>query len=161
MQPGTYIANPRKATLCLTKNGREQVAVELSDVETGETITAFLFFGDKVDKGGKTLTERTTIALRHCGWSGTKINDLSSINGSAEVEIVVQEEEYEGKVNARVRFINPVGGGGFQPKPMDAEQAKRFAEKMEIDIKRAGATVEPAKPATKRTLPAQEDDTPF
>lgn len=158
MNEGAYAGLARKATLCETKNGREQVAIELVS-EDGEAITAFRFFGDKTGKDGKTITERTVIDLRVCGWTGDDLSDLSSVNNTAAVEFVVQHEEYQGKVSAKVAFINSPGGGAFKAKPMDEKKAKRFAEKMKINVGRVSSPT----PVRTESAPSSqdEDDLPF
>src|SRR5689334_5227479 len=123
---GDYEGRAVSAVLCETKAGREQVAVEFA-LENNRRITWFGFFGDKVDNGGKTLTERTIESLRAIGWDGDDLTDLSTARGVAS--LVIGHEEYNGKTTPKVKFVNRLGGG-FKPKAMDERKAMSFAERM-------------------------------
>ena len=64
------------------------------------------------------------------GWNG---DDLSDLNGTGdfvgkEVWLVLDEEEYNGKIQTKVKFINRVGGQ--TQKPFDPEKAKSLSEKL-------------------------------
>lgn len=52
---------------------------------------------------------RTVEALRTMGWTGNDLRDLSSI-GKNNVELVIEGEEYKGKMYPRVKFVNALGG---------------------------------------------------
>lgn len=52
---------------------------------------------------------RTVAALRHMGWTGNDLRDLTSI-GKNNVELVVEGEEYNGKTYPRVKWVNSLGG---------------------------------------------------
>src|SRR5688500_1276083 len=127
IKEGTYTAKGVEAKLGFTAAGKEQVAVRLR-LSSGEGITYFGYFTEKT-------TERTLESLRHLGWAGEDLFDLSGIDQN-EVEIVVEHEEYETdsgelKTSAKVRWINAIGGGGIAMKStMDVAQAKAFAQRM-------------------------------
>ena len=124
---GTYRARAIEGALGFTKGDKEQAAIllEVSEGEAeGQRITWFGYFTEKT-------TDRTMEALRLCGWLGDDISDLSSINGACDVTIVVEAEEYEGKWNAKVKWINRLGGGGIALNaPMAGDKAKSFAATM-------------------------------
>jgi hypothetical protein len=47
-------------------------------------------------------------ALRACGWRGEFIKSLKSdLVDGAEVSLVVEPEEYDGKWRSRIKFVNP------------------------------------------------------
>jgi len=156
---GTYKARATGAQLCYTSANREQVAVEFeltSEGWTGERITWFGYFGDKADKAGKTLTQRTFESLMVAGWNGEDWDYFENI-GCNEVQLVIEHETYEGHIVAKVRWVNRLGG--FTSKaPMAADQRKAFAARMKgnvLAVKRdmqAGATqaapAAPARPAS-------------
>lgn len=106
------------------KKGTEQVIVEfelLDEQWQNERVTWIGFFTDKT-------TERTMEALRFCGWSGDDVTNLVGL-GDTEVSLVIDHEEYDGKLQAKVQWVNK--GGAFAMKaPMSDEQKKAFAAKM-------------------------------
>jgi hypothetical protein len=60
-------------------------------------------------------SERTIAALRACGFTGTsdELDEMPGF-GTANVQIVVDQEEYEGKRYNRVKFINRISSKGTQ-----------------------------------------------
>jgi hypothetical protein len=106
--------------------GTEQVAVEveiLEGPEAGRCMTWFGFFTDKT-------TERTVESLRLLGWQGDDITKLEEL-GSRRVSIVVEHEEYQGQVRAKIQWVNRLGGLGVKLKaPMDDAARRKFAARM-------------------------------
>lgn len=148
---GTYRARPVRAALGVTGTGKEQIGVLFDLVDPpGERITWYGYFTEGT-------FDRTIESLRAIGWSGT---DLAEFQGDIvpqgfdrEVELVVKQEEYNGKVSAKVAFIN--SGGGLAMKDVLAPDAARvFAAQMKgriaaLDHAQGGA---PARSA--RAMPA-------
>lgn len=136
MVPGKYTARAVGAALGFTSKGREQIAAQFEITEgefAGRTLTWYSYFTPDT-------TERTLESLRHCGWKG---DDLSKFSvgenegpacpdgfGSTDVELVVEEKEYEGKVGLNVRWVNRLGAGLALKSKMDKSQAAVFAAKM-------------------------------
>jgi len=105
------------------EKGTPGVELELKN-EHGEVITHTLWITDKT-------MERVVKSLRHMGWVGDDISDLSSV-GSQLCQIEVVTEDYNGRGYPKVAWINAnesTGGGGVQPR-MDPAQAKAFAARM-------------------------------
>lgn len=169
---GTYNAIARGGQLSESKNkGTPQVVVqfEVCDAEfAGQTITWTGFFTEKTE-------DRTLEALRIAGWRGDDITDLSDLSREdvPVVQLVVEEETYEGKVYSRVRWVNKAGGG-LNVKPLDAKRAATFASRMKAKVRafdaKAGATAPaPVQPrpsgSGRRAAPAPagpaEEDIPF
>ena len=124
------------------QDDKEQVAVEFrltnpDDPECGYSITWFGFFTEKTIK-------RTIESLRYCGWKGDDLAELPTLADTGmladEVDLVVQHEEYEGNVRAKVAWVNRPGGGRVQlAKPMEATSLASFAARMKSSIKAAEA----------------------
>lgn len=73
--------------------------------------------------------ERTIESLRAMGFEGDDISTLAERGGGLdknEVELVVEDEEYEGKTYARVQFINKPRGAAVKT-PLVGDKAKAFA----------------------------------
>lgn len=106
---GTFKARAREWQLGLSSGGNEQVAVmfEILDGEAaGQKITWFGSFSEKTSERSKsTPRERTFDSLRHCGWDSDSLVELDNL-GANEVEIVLDEEEYEGRISTKVKWVN-------------------------------------------------------
>jgi hypothetical protein len=150
LENGNYRARAIQGVLSETKGGKEQVAVEfelLDEGFVGQKITWYGYFTEKT-------WERTIKSLRACGWYGDDISQLDGLSAN-EVSLVVEREEYEGKVRAKVQWVNSLDGG-IAVAPMAPERAKRFAQTMRGQILamekaegRAPAQKAPPRPAPK------------
>jgi len=171
---GRYKACGVAGGLGEASNGREQVAVEFEVLEgdfAGERITWYGYFGDDPGKGKKTPTEITVEALRNCGWQGDDLSDLRGIDAN-EVSLVIDHEEYQGSTQAKVKFVNRLGGLALKA-PMSPDKAKAFAARMKGKIvaasksagqaptQRNGGGAHPNAPGTREDGPPREDDIPF
>lgn len=146
--PGKFLARARGAQLGVAGTGTEQIAVEFEVTEEGdyrgERITWFGFFSDKT-------YERTLEALRHCGWQGDDLRDLTGIDQN-EVELDCSNEtDPKGNVRLRVQWVNKPGGMRLK-QPMTDAQSADFAERMKAKViaHRQAAPAEAA-PAGKAT----------
>lgn len=98
---GTFKAKALGWGLGLSNSGTEQVAITFGIVggpHEGQTLTWYGSFSDQA-------IERTFESLRHCGWSGDNLAALTGLDAN-EVEIVVDEEVYEGKARTKVKWVN-------------------------------------------------------
>jgi len=100
----------------------------VKNVVTGEEIQPFTLYFDAwlTEKS----IENSLKTLSQCfGWNGS---DLSDFNGTGrfvgfKVWAVCEEEEYENELRTKVRFMNPLGGGG-STKPMDDKGQKKLTD---------------------------------
>jgi hypothetical protein len=105
--------------------------------------------------------ERTVKDLRTMGWKGNDPGDLSGIDAN-EVELVVDDEEYNGKRYDKVKWVNPIKTALDASKlaAKRTELAKRIAE-LEIDEKE-DPEPKPKKSNVKKSNVADSDeDIPF
>ncbi len=151
IEAGTYRARGLTAALGETKNGNEQVGVQLELLDhEGQSITWYGYFTEKT-------TDSTLKALRTLGWQGSDLSDLTGVDAN-EVQIVIERETYEGKERARVRWINSTGGLAMQSQ-LAPDKAKAFAARMKGAVvafdKSAGGNGNGSKatPAPKRAAP--------
>lgn len=125
MKNGRYMARAINACLGFDKNGGQKIEIlfailDANSKETGEEIS---YFGSFVGKGAAFTLE----AMRTLGWEHGK--ELSSIRGVKEIE--VYEEEYNGKMNQRVRILTPRKGLITREQDrMSPEQAKKFLARL-------------------------------
>lgn len=121
---GTYRVRGVDGALGMTGTGKEQVGVELEILEgdaKGQRITWRGYFTDGT-------FDRTIESLRHLGWQGNDLADLRGINAN-EAVAVIEHEQYEGKLRARVQWINAPGGIALKER-LDASQTAAFAARM-------------------------------
>lgn len=120
--PGTWKAEVLAAGLTSSPNkGTPQVAIEfklLEGPDAGGRITHYAAITEK-------RLEYTVKELRACGWSGDDLDDLSSVVAGTPVDLVLAEEEYEGKTRTKVAFINEPGRMAGGPAPKGVGQAWR------------------------------------
>jgi hypothetical protein len=145
LQAGTYRARAVEAELGLAGNGTERVAVLFEVTEEGpyqgERITWYGYFTDGA-------FARTVESLRHAGWQGDDLADLSTV-GSRDCAIVVDWETYDGREYLRVKWVN-AGGGGLALKTRMDDAAKRaFAARMRGQVVAAGGGARSAAPAAR------------
>lgn len=98
------------------KNGTEQIAVTFQIVDEdadgkrgalhGSRRVWYGFFTDNT-------TDRTLESLRHCGWSSDEISDIANLDEDAcrrllpkVVQLVLENENYNGRTVEKVRWIN-------------------------------------------------------
>lgn len=125
MEAGTYKAKIVSAGLTENQKGEAQARVDFV-LEGGEAAVWFGGFSSEKAMG------YTVKQLTNAGWTTDDLGDLPTIIG-AEVEIVVQDDEYNGKVRQRVKYING-------PRPvLDAEATAGFAASMKARIAKARA----------------------
>jgi hypothetical protein len=173
---GRHKARAVEADFGLTKGGKEQVAVlfEITDGPSkGHTITWYGFFTDTVDRGGKTLAERTIDSLRACGCAFPRGNlgDLTGLDANEIVLVIEHEDDVDehGQVRgarARVRFVNAPGAGLALGTRMDEGARRAFAMKMRGLVLSTGGAQAPAnaqqaqRPVTQQQRPAAQAQRP-
>jgi hypothetical protein len=154
---GKYRSRAIEAVLGETGTGKEQVVVRfeiLNEGFDGHTVPWYAVFA--TDKMSRRILE----GLRACGWDGDDLSDLSGVSDN-DVEIEVEHHEWNGRVNARVKWVNKLGGPIVTPIP--PERARAFAARMKqlaAQIPTPGLKAEP----TSRTPPgfeASNDEVPF
>lgn len=137
---GNYRAQALDGHLGYTSKGNEQVVVKFvvtEGAQKDQTVTWFGFFSDA-------CFDRTVQSLRHCGWKGDDLSDLTGIDAN-DVDLVVEHNEYKGKITPTVRWVNQAGGGAG----MSPTQAKDFAESVKSRI----AGMSPVEPIGDESVP--------
>ena len=152
---GKHRAVCRSTALGYSSKGTEQVALDFivtdkEDSDCGQTITVYRFFSPNALK-------YTVADLRTLGWSGSDPSTLPESGFPAEVQIVVEHEEYDGKTRPKIKFINALGGG--MKNRMDETQRRSFGASMRGQIAALGGD---AAAVDNQPLPANpDDDLPF
>ena len=102
------------------ETGNEEIRV-LFGLEGGQTITWRGYFTEKT-------AERTIESLRYMGWQGDDITNVDGLDAN-EVQLVIKHEEYQGKTQVKVAWVNRLSGV-FVGTPMDASRKQAFAQRM-------------------------------
>lgn len=124
-----------------TQNGTDQIVVDLQ-LESGLTVSTFLYFSDKAAK-------YSIQRLRALGWSGTDLADLTGID-SNDVDVDISYEEYQGELKMKVNIVT--GGTVTLDRPLDDKGKKAFAARF-----RAHAAAVPAAKTPNGTAPSKSD----
>ena len=138
----------------------------------GAILTKFFYFGDVLDKGGKTAMDRSLEALRIIGFNGNDIDSFADQHPTNQVEITVEHQEYQGKTQVRIGFVNRPGGSGglklkeklapVQLKSISTRLKGRLAKVPEVVTAPIDPeTITPSKPGADAGVPASDDEIPF
>lgn len=129
----------------------------LSGPQAGQRISWFGYFTDKT-------VDRTVESLRACGFHGDDLAAFSDQNPDIEVQIVVGHEEYEGKMRAKVQWVNSLSRGINIEKPMDKKSlglfAARFKSKLKATAVVEGKKAERQAPTAASSEPEDRGDEP-
>jgi hypothetical protein len=139
---GTHRAVVQSIQFGHASTGKEQVVVEFRltdehDPDVDQSVTYFGYFTDAT-------FARTIESLRYCGWAGDDLSELPALADSGalanEVHLVIDHEEYEGKLQVKVKWVNRAGGGKLTlAQPMEASSLASFAARMKSSIRSVGA----------------------
>lgn len=167
LDPGRYTARAIEAALGKTNGGKPQVAVLFEVTQgdaTGSQITWYGYFTDKTE-------QRTYESLTACGWNGDNLATLDGVDTEEVSLVVAHEEDLDGELQAKVRWVNKLGAGALQMKArMDEGEALAFAQKMRGNVlayrKQNGAAPKPAaaRPPQRNlsdNMGGADDDDPF
>ena len=131
-----------------SKDGTDQIALDVSVPSLNRTFTTFLYF---TDAAAPYAIER----LRACGWKGDDITKLVGIDGN-EVDVQIKYEVYNGKEQMKVEIAT--GGGTIKLQSvMDEKQKRQFGARISQLIK-TGAPKPPPKAKTPRDNSMPDDD---
>jgi hypothetical protein len=141
-----------------TQGGKEQLGIQWT-LEGGETIWSYHYFSSP-----KAL-DITVDTLQAIGWDPIENGwALDSINGPTrlvgqEAQLVLAEDEYEGKVRVRVQFVNNINGGGGLRETMTEDEVKAFVAGLR---QRAGVSAsDTVWTAPSASAPDEDDKVPF
>ena len=121
IQSGTYKARGVEGSVQwgTTKNGTDQMVVDLDLVDIGERVSCFLYFTEK-------SAPHSVKRLRALGWTGDDLSDVRGID-AADVDVSVSYEEYNGKQQMKVEIVT--GSTVTVQDPMSAGAKKSFAQR--------------------------------
>lgn len=122
----------------VSKNGNDQIALDIAIPSLNSTFTTFLSFSEAA---APYAIER----LRVCGWKGNDVTKLVGIDAN-EVTVQVKYETYDGKERMKVDIAT--GGGRITlENQMDEKSKRAFAARMKAF---ADGTAPKTAPAAKK-----------
>lgn len=143
--------------------GTKQVLLHfeiLDGPHAGKRLPWFGFFKTKES------VERTLESLRVTGFKGDDLAELPFQQLDQKVSITVEHDEYNGKVRAKIAWVNKPGGGGVKlEKTIEGAALKSFAAQLKNHVKKAPevngekATLAPVvAPSNGSREPGSDDD---
>lgn len=157
---GTHVVKVVSTAIGRTSTGKEQIAVTFEDGE-GNRSTWYGYFTDRaLERTMETLTDVL-------GWDAAADDHrIDALHNSdtlvgREAEVVVEEEEYQGRFTEKIKWVNAVGGGAALKEQMSPEEASGFAANLRKKLlSKGGGASKPkpaAKPRAKATAPPADD----
>ena len=128
-KPGIYEAKINDYGVSTTKKGDPMAMLRFSYADSdgnNHFVTWYGTFG--TDKSAEISCE----ALAICGYSSSNLADLAKGAGSGVldenrvVSITLANDEYQGKVRLKVKYVNAPGGSGFRSKMEHSEAVQAF-----------------------------------
>lgn len=120
---GTHRARAKEWALDV-QGGKECIVVRFEFVggqHEGRSIQWWGYFTEKTE-------DRTIESMRHCGWDSDSLAELDSL-GNNEVDLVIEDEEYQGKWRSKVKWVNRLQRLNVKA-PMNQAQLSAFAARM-------------------------------
>jgi hypothetical protein len=154
IQPGTYQATITGTSIYQSDSGAVMIAIALLVGET-ERLTAHQCL---VQKDGTVSDITVRMCKETLGWDGTgELYDYLCAPepqpaANREVEAVIEQEEYNGKLVTKVRYLNPPGGGSRLKPAMDRAA---FIQKASAKIRAltGGVPVKKPTPEAPKAMP--------
>ena len=130
IEAGEYLAKAVETQWCLSSKGTKSICVRFEllsgDDAKGKFINWYGYFSEKT-------WERTIESLRYMGFKGDDLTELGEL--SQEVRIVCVVEEYEGREQVKVKWINSCGSTAIKVNsPMPESDIRSFAAAMQSRI---------------------------
>lgn len=114
--------------IVMTKDGTApMVKIQFKETETGKD----RYWTGSLKEGR--AQEITVDALLVCDLKSDEIEKLALgtasglLNTDKEVQLTIENEEYEGKTYEKVKWVNEVGGGGFAKRISESDAVARIA----------------------------------
>lgn len=120
----TVKARAREWALGLSSTNKEQIAIMFDYTDPAGEAGSITWFGYFTEDSA----DRTLDSMRHCGWAGDNLGELDGLSAN-EVELVLDEEEYNGKVRTKVKWVNRPARLALKTQ-LNTNQAAAFAARM-------------------------------
>lgn len=176
---GIYVANvesPMNGWFDKSSKGTPAIRLKLvvaEGEEAGRSIDYYAWLSDNaVDNSIRTL-------VAAFGWDGDLLALQNGVDpfGGKDVEIVVENEMYNDKLRAKVKWLNAIGGGSRSSSSIDSREVESLVQKLArrakavaVEAKGGAAQQAASAPATARVprvvkasdpIEYQDDDIPF
>lgn len=147
------------AELRSTEEGKRYVIVKVEI--NGDTADWFGSFKDTViqsgSNAGKTVGDVTCETLVAVGWNGDWGRLDDDLRGKP-CDVTIEHDEYKGKAKAKVRYLNPIGGGASVDAGDVAELNSKFRATIVAAKKKRPAVEAPASAPARTAAHYHPDD---
>lgn len=140
--PGEHKARAISAALSTAKNGTEYVDV-IFQLQDGGQISWTGWLGNDDKKNTWTIE-----ALRHCGWKGDDLTDLSGID-SRMVNLKIEDDERAGDLRSQIKYVNRLGSEPIHRHKMSPIEARQLADRLKPLCQRVTAAPKTRSPQDK------------
>lgn len=162
--PNDTTVNAKAVSWDLDTTGTGSVRIRVLFALMGEYAGRHLTYDGYFSDG---TYARTIESLRYMGWEGADLDNIEGLDKN-EVQLLIGQEEYEGKWRNRVRFVNRLASL-FLSNPLDIAAKKSFAQSMKGRIlaleqgkpKNGPVTRKPAASPPGKPAAAGDGDIPF
>lgn len=129
---GVYTGKAVNSDIRISGKGTEWIEVDFEVTDEDGKDHTVAWRGFLTDK----TIDRTIESMRLCGWHGDDIADAMKDGlGIRSVDLVIQHEEYKGKITPRIAFVNSAGSTQLtdEKRRSIAERVKQKANLKKID----------------------------
>ena len=158
IQAGKYLGRINECKVDASKNGVIQfvAACRLSDPEPMQQPQAITAYISLTKQDGSRNQAQMDALMDAFDWDGKSLRGLiGAASVDRDLQFVIVEEEYNGKVQSKVAWINKPGAGGLKP-VSDSD-----LDKLESSWVRSGPRNAPARPAPARNVRAANDQVTY
>lgn len=128
VQPGKYLAKVTDYGIGTTKEGLPQVLVMFAYKDKDQDEHSLIWFGSLKENA----KPYTIDALLACGLKGNDLEVLAdgvgngALDTEKDVQITVEEHEWQGKKSMRIQWINEPGASSFRDKLTKGEAVQKM-----------------------------------
>lgn len=156
IKAGKYLAKAVQGAFGKSKNkGTPQVGIEFTFKTPEGTQETLWWIGFLTEKA----RERAFDTLSLIKFNGDPDFGPGSFDPEAEVELVIEMEEHEGKSRPKIQWVNEPGGSKFSDLPVT--EVKTMITSLGVDLKQEMKARAMAKPAAAPTAKKTEGNPPF
>ncbi len=131
LSAGTYEGEIEDYGISKNSKGDAQAFIKFKIMKgEGEGFAELTWYGGlsnaKKQDAKKSPAEYTIATLLDCGFKGMEVEDLAtgphgnSIDPGRVMSLAIEDNDYEGKIYSRIKYINALGAGG--PKKLTKEE---------------------------------------
>jgi hypothetical protein len=124
IEPGKYQARAVSWDFGVTSTGKDQIGI-LFEVQGGSESVRLPWYGFFHDESA---AKRSMSSMRACGWNGEgPVTDAQGLD-EKDVQVVVEDDDYNGETRSRIAWVNSLGVA--MAKPLDDTRKAALNERL-------------------------------